>query len=1005
MEVVSPISFAVPNSSVSASPLIPPSLSIRLLGGIVVLVQGIPLPKLRGRQGLRLLAILALRSPQTVERSHLAGMLWPENTEENALALLRRNLTDLRQALGSEGHRIISPTRYTLQLVQSEGLWLDTIAFKEGLAQEKSNSSENGASSIRDFEDVIGLYRGPLMEGFHDAWLVPEREQYQLLMLEALQHRATHVAPEEAISLLRRALIIDPLREKNCCALMETLALQGDIVGIRATFKQFQKSLRRSLNTEPNDQTTQLYHRLLREGARTPAKTTHIKSLPHPLTTFMGREVEQAHLQKLLRTSTYRLITLTGLGGVGKTRLALETVRPLSFLFPGGIHYLSLSEIAEPQKIPSLLAQAIGAPAGTDKTALERVVRVVENQSKPSRRMLLVLDNLEHLIVHKDAPLFHQMLTTLLESCPMLTCLATSRLSLKILGEREVPVPPLKIPDTSMSLTALSSCASVALFQDRAQSLRPSWQLTNENATQVVDICRSLEGSPLAIELATGTMRGLSLEQLLHRLKSPLTLVADRSHQFPKRHQSLHAVLEGSYRLLSPPMQHFFADLSVFRGRFNLEAMNSICQPPQGIGTLDALMILAEHSLLPSPIEEEYYALQEVVREFASECLERQGRLYLVQKRHAIYFGKLAVEVREGLQTPQQDQWHKVMDNNYQNTLTALDNLAGHSTDENIAHYLEILMALSRFWERRSYFQEAYQRCEQGLNLHNDRPHTDYSAHALMRMGVHCWRFRELTRSRAYSLQALAYYEAKDNFLYQADCNQNLGNVAGLEENLTESRLFFERGLEMARRSGDLLCVASLLGNMGWITNREGNLSESIVFYEEQLSLRRQLGDMGRVARSLSHLGNASREIKDYTRARRHYTESLILHRRFKNDYAIANDLCGIGRVAHEQGDYGEAWQQCKEAFERHQRLGISHEILYDLRILANIARDRGDLLTALRLWATIQVHDDTALSELIKVRDLCLLTQSETETIFAEVSGRLATLADPLPNLAHSHS
>lgn len=915
----------------------PPALAIRLLGGVEVRVQGEPLPRLRSRQGLRLLALLVLRAPRELERRYLAGQLWPDTPEDDGLALLRRTLTDLRRALGPEAERLHSPSRHTLQLRLESGLWLDTLALESNLARENA-----------DLAEARALYRGPLLEGFHDDWVLGERERYQLLFLTSLERRAAQLPPSEATVLLRHALSLDPLRESSVRALLEALATQGDTAGLTATFRQFCRTLRRTLDTEPDEATHQLYRRLLRTSklrtnvppSEPPPRSALASALPRPLTLFFGRAEESRRLIRFLESPQHRLLTLTGPGGTGKTRLATELAHRTAPHFPGGVFFLSLVEQSEPAQVPGALAQLLQLPASPESTLHTRLIQALTGQGK---RVLLVLDNLEQLLAHPEAPRLRQLVTELLGACPSLTCLATSRIPLRLSGEREFPLPPLSLPTSDTPLTELSRFASVALFCDRVQSLRPEWELTEQNAPLVRDLCQRLEGSPLALELAAGSLRVLTLTQLLSRLERRLELLADRHHDIPERHRSLRAAIESSFRLLSDDHQRFFASLSVFRGGCDLAAAEAVCR---GTDPLEALATLEEHSLLQlSPAGEGRYLLLETVREFAAERLEELGLREATERYHAEHFTRLAAAASEGLLTPEQARWHAVMDQDDENIRAALDNLALHPTEENTAHFLQLIALLSRYWERRSHFREAYQRCQQGLQLHGERPPTDLSARALLRMGVHCWRFGELEPSRAYTEQALAYFATTGNLAAQCDALQHLGILTRQAGDSNGALQLFEEGLTLARRANDLNREASLLGNLGWVASHSDELDKAVLYYEAQLALRRELGDLGRIARSLGHLGSVALRAQDFATAERYYTESLALNQTFKNEFSVATDLLALAEIACAREDWEHAHRLSEEAQAIKSRLGVDDDD-DEKRVLERISQGRSRMLS-----------------------------------------------------------
>jgi predicted ATPase/DNA-binding SARP family transcriptional activator len=940
------------------------ALAIRLLGGFEATVQGEPLPKLRSRVGLRVLALLALHRPRPLERRYLAGLLWPGTPEEQGLALLRRTLTDLRRALGEQAEGVQAPSKHTLRLSPGDDIWLDTEALEAHLAVGQLNEAST-------------LYRGPLLQGWNDDWVLPERERLQLLFVEALERKAARCPPDEAAALLRRALTIEPHRETTCRALLETLAAQGDTAGMTAAYQHLTRTLKRVLGTTPDDETTALYRKLQRTPPRLPTSWLAITTPPHPLTRFVGREAELAALFALLGNGSCRLLTLTGPGGSGKTRLSLEAARKLKEMFPGGTGFVALSEVATPERVPIALARAVGAAPGTDATALERTKAAL---TAARGRVLLVLDNLEHLLVHPNAPDLRHALTALLTDCPTLVCLTTSRVPLRLSGEREFPVGPLPLTD------------STSLFTDRARSLRPVGSAQSEG--QIALLCARLEGSPLAIELAAGSLRSVSLPRLLERLDSPLELAADHYHDVPERHRSLRAVLESSYALLSSNCQQFLAALSVFRGGCNDASAAAVGNAPD---PLPFLRTLEEHSLVRSEDAvdgERRYSLQEVVRAFAAEKLEQSGQRVATEQRHAAQITRLAEQVQQGLPGPEQEHWHQVMDRDIENVRAALDNLAAAPTPANVATYLQLLAGMSRYWERRSCFQEAYQRCETGLTLHGT-PHTLLSAQALLRFAIHCWRLREWERSKVLTEEALTWFEANEVLLFQSDAHQNLGNVVMNLGDATQAHTHFILGLELARRCNDPHRVAQLTGNLGWAALLEGRIDDAIAHYEDQLAQRRALGDLGRVARSLSHLGNTTAQKGDFAKARRYLTESLLIHRRLQNDFATASDLFDLGEVALASHSPAEATAFFHEALTLDLRLGMHAEALKDLEALARTATQQKDWLRAVHLWAAHGVQSDTLSPALEAARMQCRAAHGEQKTLEAELSGRMLALEE----------
>jgi predicted ATPase len=579
-----------------------------------------------------------------------------------------------------------------------QSVWLSPATVATDVAEfdrltKAAARAAGDAERVSLLERAIGLYRGELLPGCYEEWALQEQARGGAQYADALQEWAAALERtgdrEAALEAAGRALAADPYREELYRVQMRLLAALGRAGTAQETYRRLESLFRADLGVSPSAATRSLAERLRRQPeaftcpapdpTSSPAKAADPEPrapvppadnpratgspswppfLPLQLTRFFGRGGEMAHLERLLRDERARLVTLTGMGGSGKTRLAIEAAGRVAGAFAARAWFVDLSGVPVPHLIPAALAQALKLPPDSGADPLQRVI-----QALGEAPCLLVLDNFEHLL--RDAGARGKgdhptgdgtaLVRLLLERVPGLVCLVTSRQPLHLGGEREFPVAPLPVPVQTDSAAApshetperLLRLASVALYADRAQAVRPDFAVTAANAAAVARLCRKLEGMPLAIEMAAAWAKTLPPAAMLERLERQLALLISRRRDLPPRHQSLRATIEWSYALLPAELQRAFASLSVFRGGWTLMAAEAVCGP----GALLVLSELAERSLLiwdepPSenPGAGGRYRLLESLREFAGEKLSEGGEEGPVRQAHAAYFLALAEE-------------------------------------------------------------------------------------------------------------------------------------------------------------------------------------------------------------------------------------------------------------------------------------------------------------------------------------------------------------------------
>ena len=622
-----------------------PTLTIAVLGALDIRVGGLPIRPLRGRTGEWLLALLVLRQGREVPRDWLAATLWPDSMETQARANLRRTLTDLRQALGEAGDRILAPTPHTLSLSLTPDE-ADIVAFDVAIRRGDAASLER----------AVTLYRGPFLENCLEEWALEARtarQQDYLNALQSLANEAVERGEGEAVSLLRRLLVADPYRESAYRMLMECLAKESGFAAVTEVYRDLRLQLRRDLNADPDPETSVLYQKLraearqraleAQEAVSKPAEEVSVKRasapavgrLPRPLTPLIGRRREIAEIGSLLEC--HRLVTLTGTGGLGKTRLAIQVAEEQAEAFAEGVWFVGLAALSDVALVPQTVASVLGVHEEPGRAILETLTEYLG-----SRSLLLVLDNCEHLL-----EACAHFCATLLSECSSLHILATSRQATSILGEVSWRVPTLVLPERTRHLETLQQCESVRLFVERATFIMPNFALTERNAQAVVQICQQLDGIPLAIELAAARVRVLSAEQVATRLKDRFRLLSGGNPTAMPRHQTLRACLDWSYDLLSEEDRRLLQRLSVFAGGWMLEAAEAVCADENldAYHILDILTSLTEKSLVIAEedfIEERRYHLLETVRQYVQEHLRESGEQVLVSQRHCKWYLALA---------------------------------------------------------------------------------------------------------------------------------------------------------------------------------------------------------------------------------------------------------------------------------------------------------------------------------------------------------------------------
>ena len=630
-------------------------------------------------------------------------------------------------------------------------------------------------------------------------------------------------------------------------------------------------------------------------------------NIPVQRTAFVGREKEIAAAKELLLSKDVRLLTITGPGGIGKTRLGVEIATGLPENFSGGIHFVSLSPLRDPALIASVIVQTLGIREAGGPSPLELLKKHFHDSSHAPA--LFLLDNFEHLI--QAAPI----VADLLAIAPNLKILVTSRAALHVYGEHEFPVPALAVPDaqSKSSLDALSQFAAVALFVQRAVAARPDFELNQQNAFAVIEICARLDGLPLAIELAAARVKVLSPSAMCTRLASRLQLLTGGARDLPQRQQTLRAAFDWSHDLLSPAEQKLFRRLSVFVGGCTLEGVEAVCDTKGDLqlDLLDGMASMVDKSLLQQleqPNGESRFTMLETIREYAREKLEASGEEAATKRAHAAYCLVLAEETATAESGAEGAEVRERIALEHDNFRAGLEWL----TESGDADWgLRLGAALFRFWESREYLAEGRDRLGKLLRMPAAAAPTKARARALFAAGV------------------LASEQ---------------GEIAAADALLMES-------LVIGRRLGDKQGVAVSLNARAVLARDRGDVALALSLFQESLGLWRQLGELKAIARALSNLASVLKLQREYELARSLCGECGAIFEGLGDRTGVAWSLNNQGDVAREQGDSAAAQALYEQGLTIFRELGDRWGIAGTLADLGNLAREQKHCSAALPLY------------------------------------------------------
>jgi predicted ATPase/class 3 adenylate cyclase/DNA-binding CsgD family transcriptional regulator len=695
-----------------------------------------------------------------------------------------------------------------------------------------------------------------------------------------------------------------------------------------------------------------------------PLKTldAHPNNLPVQPTHFIGREREVAGVGELLCRPGVRLLTLTGPAGVGKTRLGLQVAAELSDDCSDGVFFVALAPLSDAKLVAPTIVQALDISETGNQPPLARLAAALKE-----KHLLLLLDNFEQVVAAAS------QIAELLTACPKLKMLVTSRVGLHVRAEHEFAVPPLTLPNLKLRLpdpVALSQYEAVALFIERAQAVKPDFQVTNANAPAVAEICTRLDGLPLAIELAAARSKAFPPQTLLARLKQGLAVLTTQVRDLPVRQQTLRGAIAWSYDLLTLEEQRLFRRLAVFVDGCTFQAAEQVCTAAGGLegDILELLASLVDKSLLQQVEQvdgEARFWMLQTLREYGLECLASEGETETTRRAHASYYLALAEEAEAALRGPQQVRWLVQLEQEHENLRAALQWLleqaeGAHARGDKAEMALQLAGALWRFWSVRGHLSEGRHWLERVLTgetlqagrLAGTQVAASLRAKALTGAGSLALSQDDCDQAEAPCRESLELYRKLGEKAGMAFSLQQLADIAYRRSNYAQARSLLEEALLLFKEVKDEEGMASVLDDLAYGATDQGEYTRARELAEQALAILREVNDKRSITYALLRLGRVLYFSRvDLTRSRRLAEEALTISKEVGYKWGRASSLGLLGQLALLEGEDTMARTMLEEALAIRMELGDRWGIAWGLYSLGSVHTFQGDYTMARRLY------------------------------------------------------
>jgi len=890
-------------------------LEVKLIGKFEIKYDG-KLVRLSSRAAQSLFAYLILTAGTLHRREKLAGMFWPDKSEEKARAYLRHELWRIGQAFPPPGKAdYLVANDINISFDASSEYWLDVAPLE--------NVSES--ASIDELKTALSVFQGELLPGFYHDWIILEREHLQAIyeqkMARLLELFEKEKRWNDILEWAENWISFGQGSEAAYRILMTAYDALGDRAKVTSTYERCKTALR-VLDLEPSEQTRALAF-----------KRASKLNVPIPLTSFIGREKELQEIGSLLSKS--RLVTLTGSGGVGKTRLSIQMVADVLHRFPDGVWFLDLAPLTDAALVPNTLANLLGLRESGELPVTDMLINYFR-----ARSALIIFDNCEHLIESCA-----QLINSLLTSCEGLSILATSREALRVSGEISYRVPSLEIPnlDIEFAIDELSNMESVRLFAERAALASTGFAINEQNALIAAQICQRLDGIPLAIELAAARVPMLTIQQILKRLNDRFNLLTTGLRSSLPRHKTLRAMIAWSYELLSEKDRLLFRRLAVFTGGWTLDAIEEICSDNRlsPVEILDLLSQLVNKSLVLVETTDgvSRYRTLETIHQFAREKLIESGELESMRTRHLKYFLQLSEQAETELRGPKQIQWYEYLNDERDNIRTALE----WAAKTNVEAGLHISGRLGQFWEEFD-LSEGELWLSKFLDVPESQSHPRARAKALYAYGIILNSTQQFFVLEKVAEECLALYQASGDRASEIDGLVLSAISLSHSHEFTRAIELMKEALNLSESTGDKWRKAFVLAELGWLGIDYRNQAP---YWNKAIFLFREVGDLRLLEDYLGVLGNIDLLNGNLESAQKNLDEAIRLRHSWKRKGGMGFIQNALARLEVIKGKYEKAKSFIEEDLVIQRDLGHRMKYLWDRTHLGYILMYQGKIYEA----------------------------------------------------------
>ncbi|MBK8551580.1 MAG: tetratricopeptide repeat protein [Ignavibacteria bacterium] len=711
-----------------------------------------------------------------------------------------------------------------------------------------------------------------------------------------------------------------------------------------------------------------------------PLKTLEARpnNLPIQLTSFIGREDEMKQVKDLLKQT--HLLTLTGSGGVGKTRLAMQIAADVIDDFDHGVWIAELSPVFEPEILPNVIMKVLGLMEEPNRNTGDTLCDYLKD-----KKLLIILDNCEQLVDHCAA-----LAEKLLRNSPGLKIIATSREALRCAGEQTHNVLSLNVPVPGVenSIEKLAQFEAVRLFIETAMAVDSEFRINKNNAPAIAAICYQLDGIPLAIELAAARIKILSAEKIHERLGDRFNLLTGGKRTALPRQKTLKALVDWSYDLLTEEEKILWRRLSVFSGGWTMEAAEEVCsdQNFKKEGMLELLNQLTSKSIIIYERENERYRILETLKQYGKDKLKEAKETEEILSKHLNYFMGLAEAAEQKLYGKDAQVWIEKLESDHVNLQSGIDwSLSGGDREKGIrlaeslwyfwdirGHYSIGIILMQKFLDNaqdmsksslrkllsrtgaltsnRGEFVNAVNFLEAGLKSSREINDKHNISFTLSRLGMTEQSRGNFEKAQKYHEESLALSRDSGKISESGDTLSQMGRLAYDRGNYDEAHKFYTKSLDLLRETGDKSRIAFSLNGLGIVAFKRGYYEQAEKFFNESLDLRREVGDIKGIAGSLGNLGNLTSDLGNYEQSQKYQEEALLLYRKIGDKRGTSNSLYNFGNLLNYLGNYEQAQSYFEESLILYREMGDKYSIAYSLYGLALLLLDRGDIEKARKL-------------------------------------------------------